>query len=114
MSKQFSEQIFGKGSSNILRDALHFVSVGVKIPKTSATADANGNLKVLAGTVVSAAGLVVADATAFGIVLEDWNFDNVPAGGVEIVPVVIHGTVIKANLPVQVNALSIMPGIVLV
>jgi len=105
MSKQSTKAIFGTGSSNLLRDALHFVSVTVKVAKEVAILDANGNFKVLAGTILTAAGtrMTAADAnaaSAYGVVLEDVNFDAVAAGLTEGVPVVIHGQILTAALPV--------------
>lgn len=121
MSKQSTKAIFGNGSSNILRDALHFTSVTVKVAKTVAVADANGNLKVLAGTILTAAGarMTAADAnagSAYGVVYEDVNFDDVAVGGNEGVPVVIHGSVLTAMLPVAPTTLqaSAMKGLLFV
>jgi hypothetical protein len=121
MSKQSTLSIFGNGSSNILRNASHFVTVTVKVLKSVAVADSNGNFKVLAGTILTAAGAVMtaADANAalaYGIVYEDVNFDAVATGLTEGVPVVIHGQVVTANLPVAPTTLqqAAMKGLVFV
>jgi hypothetical protein len=111
MSKQSTETIFGNGTSNILRDAVHFVTVTVKVLKSVAVADPNGYFKVVAGTILTAAGAVMtaADANAslaYGVVYEDVYFDMVAAGLTEGVPVVVHGVIITANLPVAPTTLQ--------
>lgn len=117
MSRQTSKSIFG-ASKNIMRDGLHFVNVTVKVVKTVAIADANGYLKVLAGTILTEAGarMTAADAnasSAYGVVYEDVDFDDTAVGGNEGVPVVIHGVVLIAELPVAPTTLqkAAMPNI---
>lgn len=117
MSKQSSKQIFG-ASKNIMRDGLHFVSVTVKVLKSIVTADTNGYLTLKAGTILTEAGVLMtgADAnasSAYGVVYEDVNFDDVPVGGNEGVPVIIHGIVLLNELPVAPTAAqkSAMPNI---
>lgn len=107
MSKQSSKTIFG-ASNNIMRDATHFVTVSVKVPKANISVDEDGYLTLKAGTIVSTTGVIIpataitADtpsaSLAYGIVYEDYNFDDVPVGQSEPIPVVIHGVVLASAL----------------
>lgn len=114
--KNTSKTIFG-ASKNILRDASHFVNVGVKVAASVLTADENGNKILKAGTVVTAAGALMADAdanatSAFGLVYEDMDLTF----GDDTVPVVIHGIIESSLLDVVPTAAqkSAMKGLLFV
>lgn len=87
---------------NILVYAQHFLSVNIKATKTVVTASlVNGVLE--AGTIIAADGSVAvttggtpATTNAYGVLLEDVDFNN--SKGTEILPVVIHGFVKEASV----------------
>lgn len=81
---------------NILKYTQLFLPVSIKVAKSSTTLDANGILP--AGTIVDQTGKVVNDATAFGVVYEDVDFNN--SMGTELVSVVIFGFIDTSKLPV--------------
>ncbi|WXR61226.1 hypothetical protein WG909_13125 [Peptostreptococcaceae bacterium AGR-M142] len=73
----------------------HFVNINIKVAKTDVESSlVKGVLP--AGTVVNNRGIPANDATAFGIVYSDIEFND--SMGTEILPVMIHGFVNKAKL----------------
>lgn len=79
---------------NILKYSQYFLTVNLKVTKAITTLN-NGILP--AGTIIDSTGKVVNDATAFGIVYEDVDFNN--SKGTEVVPALIFGFVDASKLP---------------
>lgn len=92
--RQSSTQIMDS-QVNILKYNQYFLTVNLKVAKTATTLNAKGILP--AGTIVDSTGKVVNDATAFGIVYEDVDFNN--SMGTENVAVLIFGFVDTSKLP---------------
>jgi hypothetical protein len=95
MARQYEKTIFG-ASKNILVDGAHFVSLPVKLD-ASKFAVVDGRKIAAAGTIVSKTGAPVNDATAYGVLYNDVDLTY----GNENGPVVVHGVVELAKLPVQ-------------
>ena len=76
-----------------------YLNVNKKVNKTDVTLNEDGILP--AGTIVDINGKSVNTAelgsTAFGIVYEDWDFNN--SMGTEVIPITIFGFVNLAKLP---------------
>lgn len=89
MSRQSSVLITGEQKQ--ILDNTHFVSVNYKIAKTDVTAQLSSNV-LLAGTILAGKG----------VVLNDVDFTN--SHGTETVPVVQHGWVRTAAMPVAPTA----------
>lgn len=96
MSRQSKETIFCN-QKNILAEGQHFVSVLVKVDASKVVANAEGKKIVPTGSIISKAGVIANDTTAYGITLNEIDVTD----GNEGVPVVIHGFIDVNSLPVQ-------------
>lgn len=97
---------------NILANGQHYVSVPVKIDATKVVANAEGKKLVPLGSIISKAGVIVNDATAYGITLNQADVTIGPEG----IATVIHGYIYENELPVAPSdeALAAMKQITLI
>lgn len=73
----------------------HFVSVNLKLKKTDVTEKLKEGI-LPAGTVVDEAGKPAKGETAFGIVMNDIDFND--STGTEVASILVHGFVDKAKI----------------
>lgn len=73
----------------------HFVSINLKIKKTEVSSKLKEGI-LPAGTVIDELGKPVTGANAFGIVMNDIDFND--STGTEVVSILIHGFVDKSKI----------------